>query len=365
MNQQRLKPAPTRSDSPVERAYAGLARCADDSQRIAATAELDSGDFRRLLQPAVRVPVPGQVRLRDHGSACLDPDQQGAPGTVQPLHRGARAENARRLPRSRARLDALGRARPPVRRDDRRPLRGGHCLQLRSFLAAQYRPRDLAARLPTRFRRRASCARSRWRRCIGACRCRAASTSNWWRPRLRDARILRAVQGSAGRRAAHRRTARAAAVRRARCARRRWRSMSWRPASFAIAAPSSWAAGCSRDDSIVPFVVALLNSSAGIYADARAAPGLGHPRPVQLRARQFSRDDAALLPDLRVPVQPDAAASAGPSLLDDRLQSRRQGRDPERDRRADAPKRPAASSDRPVRRARWRSGSPSMRAPTI
>ncbi len=40
MSQQRLKPVPTGSDAPVERAYASLAGCADDSKRIAATAEL-------------------------------------------------------------------------------------------------------------------------------------------------------------------------------------------------------------------------------------------------------------------------------------------------------------------------------------
>ncbi len=52
MNQQRLKPAPTRSDSLLERAYASLARCADDSRRIAATAELILAifdDFYSLL----------------------------------------------------------------------------------------------------------------------------------------------------------------------------------------------------------------------------------------------------------------------------------------------------------------------------
>jgi len=51
MNQQ-LKPAPTRIDSNVERAYAGLARCTDDSRRIAVTAELILAifdDFYSLL----------------------------------------------------------------------------------------------------------------------------------------------------------------------------------------------------------------------------------------------------------------------------------------------------------------------------
>ena len=52
MNQQGLKPAPTRSDSQVERAYASLARCTDDRGRIAAAAELILAifdDFYSLL----------------------------------------------------------------------------------------------------------------------------------------------------------------------------------------------------------------------------------------------------------------------------------------------------------------------------
>src|SRR5271165_1858489 len=52
MNQQRLAPVPMRSDSLVERAYARLARCADDSERITATAMLILAvfdDFYRLL----------------------------------------------------------------------------------------------------------------------------------------------------------------------------------------------------------------------------------------------------------------------------------------------------------------------------
>jgi hypothetical protein len=51
------------------------------------------------------------------------------------------------------------------------------------------------------------------------------------------------------------------------------------------------------DDSIVPFVVALLNSTQGIYADA-AASGFGIP--VQLGAGEFSCHHPALLPDLRL-----------------------------------------------------------------
>ena len=52
MNQQQLKPAPTRSDSQVERAYARLARCTDDGGRITAAAELILAifdDFYSLL----------------------------------------------------------------------------------------------------------------------------------------------------------------------------------------------------------------------------------------------------------------------------------------------------------------------------
>ena len=52
MNQQQLKPAPMRSDSSAERAYAGLARCTDDRGRIAATAVLVLAifdDFYSLL----------------------------------------------------------------------------------------------------------------------------------------------------------------------------------------------------------------------------------------------------------------------------------------------------------------------------
>ncbi len=52
MSQQRLKPVSTGSDAPVERAYASLAGCADDSKRIAATAELILAifdDFYSLL----------------------------------------------------------------------------------------------------------------------------------------------------------------------------------------------------------------------------------------------------------------------------------------------------------------------------
>ena len=52
MNQQGLKPAPTRSDSQVERAYASLARCTDDRGRIAAAAGLILAifdDFYSLL----------------------------------------------------------------------------------------------------------------------------------------------------------------------------------------------------------------------------------------------------------------------------------------------------------------------------
>ncbi len=51
MNQQRLKPTLTQ-DSLLERAYASLARCADDSRRITATAELILAifdDFYSLL----------------------------------------------------------------------------------------------------------------------------------------------------------------------------------------------------------------------------------------------------------------------------------------------------------------------------
>jgi len=52
MNQQQLKPAPTRSDSQVERAYARLARCTDDGGRITAAAGLILAifdDFYSLL----------------------------------------------------------------------------------------------------------------------------------------------------------------------------------------------------------------------------------------------------------------------------------------------------------------------------
>ncbi len=65
-----------------------------------------------------------------------------------------------------------------------------------------------------------------------------------------------------------------------------------------------------QDGGYRALVVALLNSRAGIYADARPASGGGHSRPVQLGARQLPRHDPALLPDLRVSLQPDAAAAA-------------------------------------------------------
>ena len=106
----------------------------------------DPGDLRRFLQPALRVPLPGQVRLRAHGPACIDPHQQGAPGTVQPLHLGARSPGARRIPRAGQRCRTLGGDRSAVRCDDRRPLRGRHGLQLRTLFASQYLPGDLAAR---------------------------------------------------------------------------------------------------------------------------------------------------------------------------------------------------------------------------
>ena len=119
------------------------------------------------------------------------------------------------------------------------------------------------------------------------------------------------------------------------------------------------------DDSIVPFVVALHNSSRGHLRRCGAASSRGHSWPVQLGAGQFSRHHAPLLSNLRVSLQPHAAAAAGSPLFDDRLQSRRQGRDPERDHRADACERTAlpALARRPGDGGRW--GSPSMPAPTI
>ena len=75
-----------------------------------------------------------------------------------------------------------------------------------------------------------------------------------------------------------------------------------------------------------------------------SAPGRRHPRPVQLGACQPARDDAALLSNLRISLQSDAAPPARASLLDDRLQPCRQGRHPERDRRADARQRTAVQA---------------------
>ena len=104
---------------------------------------------------------------------------------------------------------------------------------------------------------------------------------------------------------------------------------------------------------------------AGHLRRCAIASRLGYPRSFQLRARQFSRHHAALLPDLRVPVQPDAAPTAGASLFDHRIQSCRQGGHSERDRRADALTAVSGSRDRPGRRARSHSGSPSRPAPII
>ena len=82
----------------------------------------------------------------------------------------------------------------------------------------------------------------------------------------------------------------------------------------------------------------------GHLCRGRAAPGRRHPRPVQLGARKLARDDAAVLSNVRISLQSHAAPSARPSLLDDRLQPRRQGRHPQRDRRADAHQRPAIAA---------------------
>ena len=119
------------------------------------------------------------------------------------------------------------------------------------------------------------------------------------------------------------------------------------------------------DDSIVPFVVALQNGSAGHLRRCGAASSRGHPRPVQLGAGQLSRHHAALLSNLRISLQPHAAAAARSPLFDDRLQPCRQGRHPERDHRADARERTTLPALARRRRERWRSGSPSMPAPII
>src|ERR1700721_1426451 len=55
---------------------------------------------------------------------------------------------------------------------------------------------------------------------------------------------------------------------------------------------------------------------------------------LQVRGREFSCDDQAVLPDVRIPLQPDAAPAVRPSLFHHRIQSRRQGRHIERDHRA-------------------------------
>ena len=94
-------------------------------------------DFYSLL---CEYPYRAKCAFELHGSACLDPHQQGAPGTVQPLHRGARTEGARRIPRAGQRSCSVGRGRSAVRCDDRRSLRGGHRLQLRTLVAPQYLP---------------------------------------------------------------------------------------------------------------------------------------------------------------------------------------------------------------------------------
>ena len=70
------------------------------------------------------------------------------------------------------------------------------------------------------------------------------------------------------------------------------------------------------------------------------ASGLRHPQPLQFGSREFSRDHAALLSNLRISLQPDAAPSARTSLFNHRLQPRRQGRDPQRDHGTDAAQRP-------------------------
>ena len=177
---------PADPPSAVDEAYARVASCGEGLGADSAAAALILAVFRRILRPAVRIPVSRQVRLRDHGSACLDPHQQGAPGALQPLHRRARPAPEGRVSRARRGFQDLGRDRQAVRRDDRRPLRGGHRVQLRPLAAAQSSAREIwrpvAYSFPPPSKLRAFSMASVHRRLPVT---GAASTSNSSRTRLR------------------------------------------------------------------------------------------------------------------------------------------------------------------------------------
>ena len=232
----------------------------------------------------------------------------------------------------------MGADRSAIRRDDRGPLRSGHCVQLRAFAAPQYLPGGLAAGGVL-----VSAAEQAARfldglgpsppACHGTPRCGADHLV------LVDPRILRAVAKPRARCAAHRRAGDAASLRRAVRAARRARC----DRGGLLSRSPSFRRGTvgARGRQHFAFRGGAAEWGGRNLCRGRVAPGGGHPRPVQLRACKLARDDAAVLPNLRISLQSHAAASARPPLLDDRLQPRRQDRHPQRDRRADAHQRPA------------------------
>ena len=138
-----------------------------------------------------------------------------------------------------------------------------------------------------------------------------------------------------------RRTARARCCTARPMRRCRSRSMWSKPVSSATAAPSWSAAGCWQRRQLRAVRGRAAQQPGGHLRRCRPASGRGYPRSVQLGSRQLSRHHPAVLPDLRVSLQPDAAPAVGAPLFHHRLQSRRQSRHPERDPRTDAAERTA------------------------
>ena len=86
MNESKPELLRVESESLVERAYAALQGCGDAAARIAAAARLILAIFDDFYSLLCEYPVPSEVRVRAHGPAYVDPHQQGALESVQPLH---------------------------------------------------------------------------------------------------------------------------------------------------------------------------------------------------------------------------------------------------------------------------------------
>ena len=256
------------SESPVEEAYTPPGAVRRRRRRASTTAaQLILTIYDDFYSQLCEYPHRAQRAFEDDGSACLDPNQPGAPRALQPLHRGTRTEDSRGIPRAGRRLavwDALDRlfmAMIVDRYDADIAFSFAHSIR-RNIGHGLWRPVAYSFPPPSKLRAYSMASVHRRLRVRGRIDAELLCTA------LQMPEFLGAVPRPAGR-----------------CAKESWNESSrccatrpMRPPALALDVieagffrdRSAFIVGrwVLADDGIVPFVVALLNSPEGIYADA-------------------------------------------------------------------------------------------------